>query len=53
MSGGTNADAAARAILEEAYPGRRAVTVDSRAIFARGGGIHCITQQQPTVGAGA
>ena len=45
--GEEQADAAARAILEEAYPGRRAVTVDSRAIFARGGGIHCITQQQP------
>jgi len=23
------------------------VTVDARPIFARGGGIHCITQQQP------
>lgn len=49
--GEPKADAAARAILEEAYPGRRAVTVDSRPIFARGGGIHCITQQQPAVGA--
>ncbi|WP_166869569.1 agmatine/peptidylarginine deiminase [Salinibacterium sp. ZJ70] len=43
------ADATARAILEEAYPGRRVVTVDARAIFARGGGIHCITQHQPAV----
>lgn len=43
------ADARAREILEAAYPGRRAVTVDSRPIFARGGGIHCITQQQPTL----
>jgi agmatine deiminase len=25
------------------------VTVDARPIFARGGGIHCITQQQPSV----
>ncbi len=47
--GEERADAAARDILEAAYPGRRAVTVDSRPIFARGGGIHCITQQQPTV----
>lgn len=47
--GDDRADAAARAILEEAYPGRRVVVVDSRAIFARGGGIHCITQQQPAV----
>ncbi|QIS16902.1 hypothetical protein F5544_17720 [Nocardia arthritidis] len=40
-------DAVARDILAEAYPGRRVVTVDAREIFARGGGIHCITQQQP------
>jgi agmatine deiminase len=43
------ADAVAREILEQVYPGRRVVTVDARAIFARGGGIHCITQQQPVV----
>ncbi|SIT68060.1 agmatine/peptidylarginine deiminase [Microbacterium sp. RU33B] len=47
--GEPEADAAARAILEDAYPGRRVVTVDARPIFARGGGIHCITQQQPAV----
>ncbi|HEY1105772.1 MAG TPA: agmatine deiminase family protein [Agromyces sp.] len=47
--GEEQADAAAREILEAVYPGRRAVTVDSRDIFARGGGIHCITQQQPVV----
>ncbi|MFI1920019.1 agmatine/peptidylarginine deiminase [Nocardia sp. NPDC020380] len=41
------ADATARALLAEAYPGRRVVTVDAREFFARGGGIHCITQQQP------
>ena len=43
------ADAVARSILEGEYPGRRVVTVDARPIFARGGGIHCITQQQPAV----
>ena len=47
--GEPEADARARDILERAYPGRRAVTVDARPIFARGGGIHCITQQQPLV----
>lgn len=47
--GEERADAAARDILEASYPGRRAVTIDSRAIFARGGGIHCITQQQPAL----
>lgn len=45
--GDPGADAAAREALEGAYPGRSAVTVDAREIFARGGGIHCITQQQP------
>lgn len=44
------ADARAREILAEAYPGRRVSTVDARSIFARGGGIHCITQQQPISG---
>jgi agmatine deiminase len=48
--GDDRADARARGILEQAYPGRRAVTVDARQIFAGGGGIHCITQQQPAVG---
>jgi agmatine deiminase len=48
--GEQRADAAAREILADAYPGRRVVTVDSREIFARGGGIHCITQQQPALG---
>ncbi len=41
-------DADAVAILAEQYPGRRVVTVDARPLFERGGGIHCITQQQPS-----
>ncbi|EMY32891.1 peptidylarginine deiminase [Arthrobacter crystallopoietes BAB-32] len=41
------ADEKALAILANAYPGRRIVGVDARELFARGGGIHCITQQQP------
>ena len=47
--GEDEADSRARGILEEAYPGRRVVTVDARELFIRGGGIHCITQQQPVV----
>lgn len=46
---GDAADDTAKDILSEAYPGRRVVTVDAREIFARGGGIHCITQQQPAL----
>jgi agmatine deiminase len=40
-------DQVAKSILEKAYPGREIVLVDARELFARGGGIHCITQQQP------
>lgn len=40
-------DKSAAAILAEEYPGRKVVTVDARPLFERGGGIHCITQQQP------
>ena len=47
--GEPQADAAARSILAEAYPGREVVTVDARPLFDRGGGIHCITQQQPAL----
>ena len=40
-------DRNAAAILADQYPGREVVTVDARPLFERGGGIHCITQQQP------
>lgn len=46
--GEERADSLARDVLTAAYPGRRVVSVDARALFARGGGIHCITQQQPS-----
>lgn len=47
--GDEQADAVARTILADAYPGRTVVTVDARPLFDRGGGIHCITQQQPSL----
>lgn len=40
-------DQRARKVLKKAYPGREIVLIDARPLFARGGGIHCITQQQP------
>ncbi len=40
-------DEVAKGILQTVYPGREIVLVDARELFARGGGIHCITQQQP------
>jgi agmatine deiminase len=43
------ADDRARGILREVYPGRTVLTIDAREVFARGGGLHCITQNQPSV----
>ncbi len=43
------ADDEARELLADAYPGRTVVQLDARPLFARGGGIHCITQQQPAL----
>ncbi|TFD31892.1 agmatine deiminase family protein [Cryobacterium sp. TMT1-62] len=48
--GEERADQVAREILAAAYPGRTVVSVEARPLFARGGGIHCITQQQPSAG---
>lgn len=42
-------DEAAAATLSRLYPGREVVLVEARPIFECGGGIHCITQQQPAV----
>jgi agmatine deiminase len=40
-------DQQAAEILGKLLPGRAVEVVDARPIFERGGGIHCITQQQP------
>lgn len=42
-------DEAARRILEDTFPDRRVVMVDIVPLATGGGGIHCITQQQPKV----
>ena len=44
---GVKEDDEARGIVAESFPGRRVVQVDARDIVRGGGGIHCITQQQP------
>lgn len=46
-------DDEAAEILADAYPGREVLRVDARPLFARGGGVHCITQQQPAVPGGS
>ncbi|MBP0459572.1 agmatine deiminase family protein [Streptomyces montanisoli] len=40
-------DAEAAALFRRLFPGREVVQVGARTVFAAGGGIHCITQQQP------
>lgn len=44
---GIPGDERARVILMKAFPGRRIAQIDIRNIAIGGGGIHCITQQQP------
>ncbi|MDO4240918.1 MAG: agmatine deiminase family protein [Microbacteriaceae bacterium] len=48
--GDSRADDRVQGILGDIYQGRKIVGVDARPLFARGGGIHCITQQQPKAG---
>jgi agmatine deiminase len=45
-------DEEALELLSRLYPGRAIERADGRAIFAHGGGVHCITQQQPLVTVG-
>ncbi|MEV8567884.1 agmatine deiminase family protein [Streptomyces sp. NPDC051322] len=42
-------DDTAAEIFRGLFPDRTVVQVDARTVFAGGGGIHCITQQQPVV----
>lgn len=45
--GDRNADAAAVATFERLFPGREIVQLEVDAIYENGGGIHCVTQQEP------
>ncbi|ARE73554.1 agmatine deiminase [Streptomyces sp. Sge12] len=46
---GVPQDEEALAVIATAYPGRKVVGVRALAIAFGGGGVHCITQQVPTV----
>jgi agmatine/peptidylarginine deiminase/chitodextrinase len=43
-------DAVANAIIAGLYPGRTVVGIDCRNLYANGGMVHCVTQQQPMAG---
>ncbi|WP_245723850.1 agmatine deiminase family protein [Pedobacter steynii] len=40
-------DAVANGIIQQLYPGRQVIGIDCRNLFANGGMVHCVTQQQP------
>ena len=40
-------DAEANAIIQDIYPNKTIVGIDIRELYKDGGGIHCVTQQQP------
>jgi agmatine deiminase len=44
---GVPGDARARAVVQAAFPEREIVQIDITHLASGGGGIHCITQQQP------
>ncbi len=45
-------DAIANAIIEGLHPGRTVIGIDCRNLYAYGGMVHCVTQQQPVATAG-
>ncbi|MFK0234766.1 agmatine deiminase family protein [Streptomyces vinaceus] len=45
--GDSRADAAARSTLQRLFPGRTVEQLNIDGLGAGGGGIHCVTQQQP------
>ena len=47
--GNENADAAALAQLESLFPGRDVHMLDASTLWAEGGGVHCVTNDQPVL----
>jgi agmatine deiminase len=47
--GDRSADGAARSLVTSLYPGREVIQLTINNLAEGGGGIHCITQQQPAV----
>jgi agmatine deiminase len=47
--GDRTADDAARSLVSDLYPGREVVQLTINNLAEGGGGIHCVTQQQPAV----
>lgn len=45
--GDTRADGLARATFERLYPDRQIVMLNLDRIYENGGGVHCVTQQEP------
>lgn len=45
--GDKSADAQAQETLQKLYPGRKVVALEVDRIYENGGGIHCVTQQEP------
>ena len=43
-------DAPALAVIADCFPGREVVPVPAVEVFRGGGGVHCITQQEPRAG---
>ena len=46
-AGDAQQNAVARSMLEIYYPGRDAHFVDVDALWFNGGGVHCVTNDQP------
>lgn len=47
------ADSQAQKVLQETFPDREVIAIQTREILLGGGNVHCITQQQPLLPAPA